>query len=67
MKDLVEHINNLFNVDNPELVDASGLTRKDVHKLSKVIKQTYPGRYMTGISVEVEENGDVYALSVRKR
>ena len=63
---LAEHINSLFNVDTPELVDAGGLTGDDVRKLKKEIQEKYPGRYRTGVSVEIINGRDMYALSVRR-
>jgi hypothetical protein len=64
--DLAEHINNLFNISNPELVDAPNLTREDVHKLKDTLEKNYPRRYLTGISIETEGKKDVYTLSVRR-
>jgi len=66
MKSLAEHVNNLFNVDSPELVDVPELTRKEAQTLNDLFKQKYPGRYITQVSIEVTSNDD-YTLSVRRK
>jgi hypothetical protein len=66
VEELSEHINNLFNVDNPELVDASNLTREEVHKLKNTLDKNYCGRYLTGISIDTKDEKDIYTLSIRR-
>ena len=66
IKDLAEHVNNLFNVDNPELVEVPNLTRQDAHKLDENLTNDFPKRYETKLFIEVS-NKDKYTLSIRKK
>ena len=58
MTNLANHVNNLFNVSDPELVDVPGLTRDETKSLTKNPRKNYPGRYITKISIEVGDTDE---------
>lgn len=63
---LAKHIHGLFQESNPELVDATSLTKKNANRLRKAIEKNYPKEYITGISIEIRNGRDTYAVSVRR-
>ena len=66
LETLAKHINGLFDESNPELVDASALTKKNANRLRKVIDKNYPRKYITGISIDTRNGRDIYTISVRR-
>ena len=65
---IAEHINNVFNVDNPKEVIIGDLDRERTNNLTNELNIRYPQRYAYSVSVKIGDMSeeDVYTLKVKR-